>query len=108
MHADEMETSMMLVLYSERVATEHPRNFVPLSVKLQADHPLPGLGPGARLGWQAQDLHPAGACGNAAGATTETGQVFIDHAARQIVAMLRDVDALPLSVLENPADPNTP
>ncbi len=45
---------------------------------------------------------------NAAAATAEKGQMFIDHAARQIVALLRDVDALPLSVLENPADPSAP
>ena len=107
-HAGEMETSMMLALHPEKVAMVHARNFVPLSVRLQAECALLGLGPGARLGWQAQDLHPAGACGNAAAATAEKGQMFIDHAARQIVALLRDVDALPLSVLENPADPSAP
>ncbi|MCC5967792.1 MAG: creatininase family protein [Natronohydrobacter sp.] len=105
-HAGEMETAMMLALHPEKVAMEHARDFVPLSVKLQADHALLGLGPGARLGWQAQDLHPAGACGNAAAATLEKGQVFIEHAARQIVTLLREVDALPLSVLENSADPS--
>ncbi len=104
-HAGEMETSMMLALHPDRVAMEHARDFEPLSVKLAADHAQLGLGPGARLGWQAQDLHPAGACGNAAAATAEKGQVFIDHAARQLVALLQDVAALPLSILDNPADP---
>ena len=107
-HAGEMETSMMLALHPEKVAMAHARDFVPLSVRLQAERALLGLGPGTRLGWQAQDLHPAGACGNAAAATAEKGQVFIDHAARQIVALLRDVDALPLSILENAADPSAP
>ncbi len=107
-HAGEMETSMMLALRAERVAMEHARDFVPLSMQLAAERSRIGLGPGARLGWQAQDLPPAGACGNAAAATAQKGHAFIEHAAGQLVALLRDVAALPLSVLDRPADPDAP
>jgi hypothetical protein len=42
-----------------------------------------GLGPGGRIGWQAQDMNPAGACGNAAAATAEKGRMVLDHAGRE-------------------------
>ncbi len=107
-HAGEMEASMMLSLRSERFAMAHARDFVPLSMQLTAERSRIGLGPGVRLGWQAQDLHPVVACGNAAAATLQKGQAFIEHAARQLVALLHDVATRPLSVLDRPPDPDAP
>jgi len=104
-HAGDMETSMMLALRGDLVVMERARDFRPLNARLAADNRHLGLGPAGKLGWQAQDLHPAGAMGNAAAATAAKGRAFIDHAARELVVLLQEVAALPLSVLDNPADP---
>ncbi len=104
-HAGDMETSMMLALRGDLVAMERARDFRPLNARLADTHRHLGLGPGGKLGWQAQDLHPAGAMGNAAAATADKGRAFVDHAARELVVLLQEVAAMPLSVLESPADP---
>ena len=61
-----------------------------------------GNGKTAKLGWQMQDYHPAGAVGNAAAATAEKGWAVVDAAAVQLVALLRELQALPLSTLRSP------
>lgn len=104
-HAGDMETSMMLALRGDLVAMDRARDFRPLNARLAAENRHLGLGPAGKLGWQAQDLHPAGAMGDAAAATAAKGRAFIDHAARELVTLLQEVAALPLSLLDNPADP---
>jgi creatinine amidohydrolase len=104
-HAGDMETSMMLALRGELVAMDRAGDFRPLNARLAETHRHLGLGPAGKLGWQAQDLHPAGAMGNAAAATAAKGRAFVDHAARELAVLLAEVAALPLSVLDSPADP---
>jgi creatinine amidohydrolase len=104
-HAGDMETSMMLALRPDLVAMDRARDFRPLNARMAAENRHLGLGPGGKLGWQAQDLHPAGAMGNAAAATAAKGRAFVDHAARELVALLAEVAALPLSVLDTAPDP---
>lgn len=104
-HAGDMETSVMLALHPDLVAMEHARDFRPMAERLARENRHLGLGHAGKLGWLAQDQHPAGACGNAAIATAGKGRSVIEHAARQIVTLLEEVDRLSLSVLANPADP---
>jgi len=104
-HAGDMETSIMLALRGDLVAMDRARDFRPLNARLAAENRHLGLGPSGKLGWQAQDLHPAGAMGNASTATADKGHAFVAHAARELVVLLHEVAALPLSVLDNPADP---
>ncbi len=104
-HAGEMETSMMLALKRELVDMDLAGNFRSLNAKLAKTHRHLGLGPGGKLGWQAQDLHPAGAMGNAAVATPDKGRILIDHAAGEFVRLLTEVASLPLSVLETHPNP---
>ena len=44
------------------------------------------------FGWMSQDLHEAGAMGDAAQATREKGEASLEHGARAFVALLREVD----------------
>jgi creatinine amidohydrolase len=46
-----------------------------------------------------QDIHPSGAIGNAAAATPAKGEAALDHAARSLVELLRDIQAFPLERL---------
>jgi creatinine amidohydrolase len=81
-HAGAIETSMMLHLRPDLVQMEHAADFVPLMRELADEgyRRLSPTGPG-RLAWQAQDLHPSGACGDATNADAERGRALVDHAA---------------------------
>ena len=48
------------------------------------------------FGWMSQDLHPAGAVGEAALATPEKGEASFDHGARAFVELLGEVDGFEL------------
>lgn len=105
-HAGDMETSVMLALHPEHVQMEHARNFRPTTIDLAQNCQHLGLSPAGKLGWQSQDLNAAGVCGDATTATAEKGHQFVEHAARQIVTLLGEVDRMPLSSLDTPADPD--
>lgn len=100
-HAGDLETSVMRALHPELVEMERARDFVPLTVSLARDFRHLGLGPGGRLAWAAQDMHPAGACGNAAAATAEKGHAILDHVAGELAVLLAEVARAPLAWLDN-------
>jgi creatinine amidohydrolase len=72
-------------------------NFAPLSISLAKDYRY--LTPEGRIGfgWQAQDLHPSGACGNARDADAARGARCVEHAAQGLVALLQEVHRYPLA-----------
>ena len=98
-HAGAIETSMMLHLRPDLVQMANAENFTPVMAQMAADYRrLSPIGP-AKLAWQAQDLHPSGACGDATNADAERGRLLVDHAATALVEVLTEVDRLPLSAL---------
>jgi creatinine amidohydrolase len=103
-HAGEIETAMMLALHPSKVVMERARDFDSLSERLERNFSHLGLGIGVRLAWQAQDLNPAGAVGNAAAATAATGQAIVDHVAARLVELFEDVHRLPVGLLHNPTE----
>ena len=103
-HAGEIETSMMLHLAPSAVHMEHARDFRSTSQDRAERYAILGNGKSAKLGWQMQDYHPAGAVGHAAAATAEKGQAVVDAAAQQLVALLKELQALPLSTLADGPD----
>lgn len=103
-HAGDMETSVMLALQGDKVQMEHARNFPSRNAELAAKNSLLGLSPSGRLGWQAQDINASGAVGDATAATAQKGRAFVDHAAGQIVKLLQEVQAMPLSSLNTLAN----
>jgi creatinine amidohydrolase len=105
-HAGDMETSVMRALHPDLVQMGHARDFRPLVADMAATNRHLGLTPAGKLAWAAQDLHPAGAAGNAALATVEKGRAVIDHAARQVVTLLQEVDRMPLDHLSRRPDPD--
>lgn len=90
-HAGQNETAAMLALAPQRVEMGRARHF--RSAWAQAENAAPHLlpGGGAAPAWQAQDLHPAGAVGNAAAATAEDGARLLDFAAERIAALVEEV-----------------
>jgi creatinine amidohydrolase len=95
-HGGDAETSLMLAVRGDSVRMGRAENFVPRTVEmerrfkhLRATQPI-------GFGWMSQDLHPAGAMGEAAKATREKGEASLDHGARSFVELLREVDAFTL------------
>lgn len=98
-HGGEAETSVMLHLHPDLVAMDHAIDFVPRSVEMaRANALLTAEGP-VGFGWQTQDLHPAGACGNAAAADAARGCQQVERAAKALVQLCAEATAFPLASL---------
>ncbi|KQS71719.1 creatininase [Rhizobium sp. Leaf371] len=94
-HGGDIETSMMLAIAPHLVVMDKAEDFVPLTLEIeQSGSPLTAEG-AVGFGWQAQDLHPAGVCGNAANADAVKGALVLDRAATgltRLIAATRDFD----------------
>lgn len=100
-HAGMVETSMMLALAPELVNLDQAENFRPVMADLEKTHQrLRYLG-GVGIGWQAQDLHPSGAAGDASAANAEIGVQIVDAAAKGLAQLVAEVSAYPLSALND-------
>ena len=92
-HGGDKETSVVLALRPDLVDMAQARNFRSSAQDLVAQTRHLSINARAKLGWQIQDLNPAGACGDASLATAEKGQAVIDHVAAQFIEMLHDLHA---------------
>jgi creatinine amidohydrolase len=101
LHGGEVETSLMLHLAPDRVRREALENFAGLSAELARENELLGAEKPIGFGWKAQDLNPAGVCGNAAAADAERGARYLEHLAQRFAALLAEVAAMPLGVISN-------
>jgi creatinine amidohydrolase len=93
-HGGLVETSLMLHLRPDLVRMDHATDFrsawIAQEERFSVLTPEGGIG----FGWETQDLHPAGALGNAAAATTETGLAILEHAAARLVQLWDEVRRL--------------
>ncbi len=96
-HGGQSETSVMLHLHPELVEMDRAENFVSLSVQIERESDILSPEGGARFGWQAQDLHPKGACGDATKATAELGKITVDRAATRLLELIGEIARYPLS-----------
>jgi len=96
-HGGALETSLMLHFRPDLVAMDQASNFVSAAQGLAREfHFLRPEGEGVGFGWQAQDLHPAGVCGNAAEADAAVGGKVAEMVAEKLVVLLREVARYPL------------
>jgi creatinine amidohydrolase len=95
-HGGEVETSLMLHLRPDLVNMELAEDFVSLSRSMAEEYRW--LTPEGRIGfgWQTQDLHPAGACGNARAASAEKGAILAQRAVSNMIELLAEVVRYPL------------
>lgn len=103
-HGGEIETSMMLALAPHRVQMARAQHFASTAQSRAQQFPILGNGRSAKLGWQTQDYHPAGAVGHAAAATVAKGEMLVQAAGRSLAQLLAELDRLPLSTLVNQPD----
>ncbi len=93
-HGGLVETSLMLHLRPDLVRMEHARDF--RSAWIAQEERFSVLTPegSVSFGWETQDLHPAGALGNAGAASAEAGRAILEHAAARLVQLWDEVRRL--------------
>lgn len=98
-HGGDIETSVMLALYPDRVDMEKAADFSSRQTDFaERFKHLRAYGPHA-FGWKMSDLNPQGVVGNAAKATAEKGEALITHAVTGLVELLQDIDAFDAETL---------
>lgn len=100
-HAGELETSIMLHLVPQYVRMERARDFESLTETMAEEGRFLSIGNSGKLGWQTQDLNPAGAAGNAAAADAARGRATIDYVADRFVELLGEVHRFDLARLRS-------
>ena len=95
-HGGAVETSIMLARHKERVRMDAIADFRPASIAVEQDFRWLSTSRPAPFAWQAQDLHPSGAVGNATLASAAKGEELIDRGARAFIELLEDVDRFDL------------
>ena len=95
-HGGAVETSLMLAFRPDSVRRDKAARFTPRSVAMERDfrHLRPNHPIG--FGWMAQDLHPAGAMGDATAAAPGKGEAAAEFAVAAFVELLREVDRFEL------------
>jgi creatinine amidohydrolase len=91
-HGGAVETSIMLARHPNLVRTENIADFSPNSMAMESEYRFLSTQRPAPLAWQAQDLHPDGAAGDARLGSAEKGERLLDHGARAFCELLTDVD----------------
>lgn len=90
-HAGDSETSPMLAAKPDLVDMSKAKNFVPAIADWREHNAFIGMtGQAAKPAWIADDMHPEGACGDAASATAEKGAHLLNSAAKNFVAFLHE------------------
>ncbi len=98
-HGGAVETSIMLAKYPQHVRKEAIADFKPASVRMEKDFRWLSTQRPAPFAWQAQDLNPNGAIGDATKASADKGEKLIEHGARAFCELLADVDRFDPGVL---------
>lgn len=100
-HGGAIETSIMLARFAEHVRIDKVANFRPASIAMEQQYRRLSAARPAPFAWQAQDLHPSGAVGDAAQASAEKGERLIEHGASAFVELLEDVDKFDVTSLSD-------
>ena len=91
-HGGAVETSIMLARYPQAVRMEAISDFRPAGIAMENEFRRLSAHRPAPFAWQAQDLHPSGAAGDATKASAARGEQLLDHGARAFCELLADVD----------------
>jgi creatinine amidohydrolase len=98
-HGGAVETSIMLARYPHAVRQEHIADFRPASIAMEKNYRWLSAHRPAPFAWQAQDLHPSGAVGDATQASAQKGLQLLDHGAAAFCELLADIDKFDVNTL---------
>ena len=91
-HGGAVETSIMLARYPQHVSKDKIADFRSAGIAMEKEYRWLSTHRPAPFAWQAQDLHPSGAVGDATLASAEKGERLLDHGARAFCELLTEVD----------------
>jgi creatinine amidohydrolase len=100
-HGGAVETSIMLARYPDQVRRDAIADFPASSIALEREYRWLSTQRPAPFAWQAQDLHPSGAVGNATLAAKEKGEQLLDQGARAFCELLAEIDKFDVNRLES-------
>jgi len=100
-HGGAVETSIMLARFGEHVRKDRIADFSPASIAMEQEYRWLSAHRPAPFAWQAQDLHPSGAAGDATQASVEKGERLLDQGAGAFCELLADVDKFDPKMLSN-------
>jgi creatinine amidohydrolase len=98
-HGGAAETSIMLARYPQHVRKEAVADFPSSAAAMEKEFRWLSTQRPAPFAWQAQDLNPCGAVGDARQASAEKGERLLHHGARAFCELLHDVDKFDVSRL---------
>ncbi len=99
-HGGDIETSVMLALWPDKVDMAKAEAFTSRQSEFTRDFThLRAYGPHA-FGWKMSDLNDEGVAGNASAATAERGEQLVAHAVKGIIELLQDVARFDPNTLE--------
>jgi creatinine amidohydrolase len=90
-HGGLVETSLMLHLRPDLVRMEHAADFRSAWLAREGEMSLLTPEGGIGFGWETQDLHAAGALGDASAATAARGAAILEHQAARFATLLEEV-----------------
>lgn len=91
-HGGAVETSIMLARYPDQVRADAIADFAASSIAMERQYRWLSTQRPAPFAWQAQDLNPSGAVGNATLARPEKGELLLDQGAAAFCELLAEVD----------------
>jgi len=91
LHGGAKETAMLLHLRPDLVRQDAVAAFRSFGEAMEGDFMHLRATGRTGYGWQTQDLNPAGVVGDASVATAELGKALVDHAARGLAELIRDL-----------------
>jgi creatinine amidohydrolase len=104
-HGGAVETSIMLARHKQHVRSEAIADFRSAGAAMEKDYRWLSAQRPAPFAWQAQDLHPSGAVGDARQASAVKGERLVDRGARAFCELLADIDKFdPASLSARPRD----
>ncbi len=95
-HGGDIETSLMLHLRPDLVDMSRARDFRSRAIEIAGECTLLEAEGRIGFGWLTQDLHPAGACGNASAATEAKGRAVAEHQVARFLTLVREVSVYDL------------
>jgi creatinine amidohydrolase len=99
-HGGASETSQMLHLRGDLVRMAHAADFAPESIGIESEFRyLRAEGHAVGFGWQTQDLHASGACGDATDADAARGARIVAAKAAGVAELMAEVARFPLARL---------
>ena len=107
-HGGAVETSIMLARYPQHVRQQAIADFQPHSIAMEKQYRWLSAHRPVPFAWQAQDLHPSGAAGDATLASADKGERLLDHGAQAFCELLADVDKFDPATLSNAPQSNLP